>query len=358
MRIIFGICSWGLGHATRSLPIIRRFVREGDDVLVVSHGRALDLLRAELGSDAEFADLPDYQPPTTLNPRRLALDTVLNTPAYLFSMKREHAFVEKTLNEGRVDAVFSDNRFGFYSLKVPSYYMTHQLRLLNPMDFRGLESGSEIFNRWFLNRSSGVIVPDFEQDGLAGRLAHNLSIIDENRLNYVGVLSDFTPKPVSEDIEVFVSVSGFEPHRSAFEELVLSQLDRLDMNVVVSLGRTAETETRGRVRIQGLSTKNQQESFLNRAKVVVSRSGYSTLMDLCVLQKKALLIPTPGQTEQEYLAEFHEGRQGYHCVSEDELDIPSQLDAAMSCEPPRLQHSVERSVENAVGVITGTSRPG
>ncbi len=358
MRIIFGICSWGLGHATRSLPIIRRFVREGDDVMVVSHGRALDLLRVELGESAKFADLPDYQPPNTLNRHRLAFDTLLSTPAYLFSMKREHAFVEKLLNDGRVDAVFSDNRFGFYSLKVPSYYMTHQLRLLNPIDVRGLESGSEIFNRWFLKRSAGVIVPDFKEDGLAGRLAHNLSIIDEKRLNYVGVLSDFSHRPVPEDIEVFVSVSGSEPHRSAFEELVLSQIDGIDRNVVVSLGRAAKAEVRGKVRIQGMSSKEQQESLLNRAKVVVSRSGYSTVMDLCVLQKKALLIPTPGQTEQEYLAQYHMGRQGYLCVSEDELDIPSQLDEALSCEPPRLQHSVGQSVENAVGIMTGTARLG
>ena len=358
MRIIFGICSWGLGHATRSLPIIRRFVHEGDDVTVVSHGRALDLLRTELGDDAGFTDLPDYHPPATLNPRRLALDTLLSTPAYLLSMKREHAFVEKMLNDGRVDAVFSDNRFGFYTLKTPSYYMTHQLRLLNPIDVRGLESGSELFNRWFLNRSSGVIVPDFKEEGLAGRLAHDLSIIDEKQLNYIGLLSDFTHRAMPEDIEVLVSVSGFEPQRSAFEELVLSQVDGLDRNVVVSLGRAARTEVRGRVRIQGLSSREQQEALLNRAKVVVSRSGYSTLMDLCVLQKKALLIPTPGQTEQEYLAEYHMARQGYHCVSEDELDIPSQLDAALACEPPRLQHSVGRSVENAVGIITGTTKLG
>lgn len=356
MRIVFGICSWGLGHATRSLPIIRRFIREGDEVTVVSYGRALTLLRNELGGSAHFAELSDYQPPSTLNPRRLALDTFLSTPEYLFAMKREHSFVERMLDDGKIDAIFSDNRFGFYSLKAPSYYMTHQLRLLNPVDIRGLEKGSEIFNRWFLKRSTGVIVPDFEEDGLAGRLAHGLSVIDERSLNYIGVLSDFTHRPVQEDLDVLVSVSGFEPQRSAFEELVMSQMTGLDKDSIVSLGRDAATEVRGRVRVQGLSTKEEQEALLNRAKVVVSRSGYSTLMDLCVLQKKALLIPTPGQTEQEYLAEYHMGRRDYHCVPESELDIPAQLDAAMSCKPPKLQHSVDRAVENAVGIITGTGR--
>lgn len=355
MRIIFGICSWGLGHATRSLPIIRRFVREGDEVTVVSFGRALELLRSELGENAHFAELPDYQPPSTLNPRRLVLDTFLSTPSYLLSMKREHSFVERLLNDGKIDAIFSDNRFGFYSIKAPSYYMTHQLRLLNPVDIRGLESGSEIFNRWFLKRSAGVIVPDFKENGLAGRLAHDLSVIEEDRLNYIGVLSDFSHRPVPQDLDVLVSVSGFEPQRSAFEELVLSQMSGIERDSVVSLGRAAEAEMRGRVRVQGLSSKDEQELLLNRAKVVVSRSGYSTLMDLCVLQKKALLVPTPGQTEQEYLAAYHMDRQDYHCVSQGELDISSQLDAALACTPPRLQHSVDRAVENAVGIITSTS---
>jgi predicted glycosyltransferase len=140
-----------------------------------------------------------------------------------------------------------------------------------------------------------------------------------------------------------------------FEDLVLAQMAGLESSSVVSLGRTAETETRGKVRVQGLSSKVEQEELLNRAKVVVSRAGYSTLMDLCALQKKAILVPTPGQTEQEYLAEYHMGRKNYHCVSEGELSISTQLDAALACTPPKLQHSVDRAVENAVGIITRTA---
>jgi uncharacterized protein (TIGR00661 family) len=355
MRIVFGICSWGLGHATRSLPIVRKFIREGDEVTVVSFGRALTLLRNELGASVDFAELSDYHPPSTLNPRRLVLDTFLSTPEYLFAMKREHRFVERLLNDGKIDAIFSDNRFGFYSINAPSYFMTHQLRMLNPLGLRGLESGSETFNRWFLERSAGVIVPDFKENGLAGRLAHGLSIIDEDHLNYIGVLSDFTYHQVAQDLDVLVSVSGFEPQRSVFEDLVLAQMAGLESSSVVSLGRTAETETRGKVRVQGLSSKVEQEELLNRAKVVVSRAGYSTLMDLCALQKKAILVPTPGQTEQEYLAEYHMGRKNYHCVSEGELSISTQLDAALACTPPKLQHSVDRAVENAVGIITRTA---
>jgi hypothetical protein len=355
MKVMFGICSWGLGHATRTLPIIRRFVRDGEDVIVVSYGRALNLLRNELGDSVKYVELADYPPPTTARPRMMALDTLLSSPKYLHSMYTEHRFVEKSFWGGHVDVVFSDNRYGFYSLRVPSYFMTHQLRIMNPLFLRSLEAGSEVFNRWFLNRYTGVIVPDFKENGLAGRLDHGLSVIEEDDLNYVGVLSDFERRSSSQEVDLFVSISGAEPHRTSFERLVRKQLENYKGRAVVSLGRPAETEIRGRVRIQGMSSRETQEDLLNGARVVVARAGYSTIMDVCALGKRSLLVPTPGQTEQEYLASYHMSRGSYYCVDERALDIKHQLDAVMRRGPPVPQHSPEQAVENTVGIMTGTS---
>jgi len=270
-------------------------------------------------------------------------------------MQREHRYLERLAQDGRVDIIFSDSRYGFYSLHVPSFFMTHQLRFMNPLFLRALESGSETFNRWFLDRSAGVLVPDFKENGLAGRLAHGLSVIDERKLNYIGVLSDFGLRQTPQDIDIFVSISGVEPHRSSFERLVTNQLEGIEGNIVVSLGRPASSEIRGNIKVQGLVARATHEGLLNRAKVVVARAGYSTLMDLCALGKRSLLIPTPGQTEQEYLASYHMGRGDFYCVNERELDIPGQLDAVLSRDPPILQHSTERAVDNAIGVMTGTA---
>ena len=355
MRIAFGICSWGLGHATRTLPIIRKFIDEGDEVAVVSHGNALNLLKNELREAAEYVDLEDYHPPETQNAKLLAFNTFLRFPEYLNAMRREHRFVEKLLVREKVDAIFSDNRFGFYSLRVPSFFMTHQLRIMNPLHLRSLESGTEILNRWLLDRLAGVIVPDFRENGLAGKLAHGLSVIDEDDLSYIGALSDFRQRELTQDIDLFVSISGIEPQRTAFEGIVMKQLEDFDGSAVVSLGRPAESGAGNKVKVQGISPKAKQEELLNRARIVIARSGYSTLMDLCILGKKALLVPTPGQTEQEYLAEFHMGQGGYFCVRQRELDIPNQLDEVLSRSPPRPQYPTERAVENAVGVITGTA---
>lgn len=355
MRMLFGVCAWGLGHATRTLPIIRRTIEEGHEVTVVSSGRALSMLRQELGDGPTFAHLEDYRPPETLNPSFLVLASLLRFPVYLTAMYNEHDYVKRFLSEKRTDVIFSDNRFGFYSRDVPSYFMGHQLRILNPLGNRVLENGTEVYNKWFLDRYAGVLVPDFEEDGLAGRLAHDLSIIDERHLNYIGILSEFSYRPTVQDVDVFVSISGPEPQRSSFERLVLGQLEGYKGRVVVSLGKPEVNGHRG-VNLNSYLSREEREELLNRSKIVVSRSGYSTLMDLFAMKKKGFLIPTPGQLEQEYLAEHHMQRKTFYSVPERELDLPRQLETALAFKAPELRYPTDRAVEKAVDVITQTAR--
>jgi hypothetical protein len=355
MRMLFGVCAWGLGHATRTLPIIRKAAEEGHEVTVVSSGRALSMLHQELGDGPTFARLEDYRPPQTLNPSLLVLGALLRFPAYVTAMFHEHDFVRSFVSEKRTDVVFSDNRFGFYSRQVPSYFMGHQLRILNPLGSRVLEDGTEIYNRYFLRKYAGILVPDFEEDGLAGRLAHGLSIIDEKRLNYVGILSEFSYHPAAEDLDVFVSISGPEPQRSSFERLVRKQLEGFKGRVVVSLGKP-EDEARSTPNMRSFLSREDREDLLNRSRIVVARSGYSTLMDLFSLRKRGFLIPTPGQLEQEYLADYHMRRRTFYSVPERELDFPRQLEEALSFEPPVLRYTTEKAVERAMDLITQTAK--
>ena len=353
--MLFGVCSWGLGHATRTLPIIRKTIEEGHEVTVVSSGRALSMLKQELGPGPSFARLDDYHPPETLNPSLLALGTLLRFPLYVTAMLHEREFVRRLLEWRRMDVIFSDNRFGFYSRHVPSYFMSHQLRILNPLGAKVLEDGTEIYNRYFFDRYAGVLVPDFEEDGLAGRLAHALSIIDKKKLNYIGVLSEFSFHPAVQDVDVFVSISGPEPQRSSFEGLLRKHLDGFDGRVVVSLGKP-EDNGRAAPNLKGYLGREEREELLNRSKIVVARSGYSTLMDLCSLKKRGFLIPTPGQLEQEYLAKHHMESKRFFSVQEKELDFKPQLEEALSFPSPELKFPTEKAVENAVDVITQTAR--
>lgn len=355
MRFLFGICSWGLGHATRTLPIIRRVIKEGHDVTVVSSGRALDVLKRELTNSAVFSKLEDYNPPETSYSSFLVPATVLHFPIYLRAMFREHEFVRRFILDNKIDVIVSDNRFAFYSRNIPSFFISHQLRILNPLGSIALENGSEIYNGYFLKRYAGIIVPDFEEDGIAGRLAHDLSRIDQKRLTYIGVLSDFAYHPAPQDIDVFVSISGPEPHRTTFERLTRSQLDSYRGNVVFSLGKPeANDNTGSNVRVY--LERNKREELLNRSKIVISSSGFSTIMDLFSLRKRGFLIPTPGQTEQEYLAQYHMERKSFYCVSEQEMSLPNQLGDALSFHAPILKYPPEKSVEKAVDLITQTAK--
>lgn len=355
MRMLFGVCAWGLGHATRTLPIIRKTVEEGHEVTVVSSGRALSMLRQELRDGVTFDRLEDYSPPLTRNPSFLVFATILRFPVYVTAMFHEHDYVRRFITDRRIDVIFSDNRFGFYSREVPSFFMGHQLRILNPLGSRILEDGSEVYNKYFLDRYAGVLVPDFKEDGLAGRLAHDLSVFDERRLNYVGALSEFGYRPSVQDVDVFVSISGPEPQRSSFERLVLSQLDSFSGRVVISLGKPEDNFHRG-TKLKSYLGREEREDLLNRSKIVVARSGYSTLMDLFALRKKGFLIPTPGQLEQEYLAKRHMERKTFYSVQEKELDLPRQLEAALAFKAPALKYSPERAAEKALEVITQTGR--
>lgn len=353
MQFLFGVCAWGLGHATRTLPIIRKVVKEGHEVTVVSSGRALDMLKRELGSSVMFCRLEDYNPPETSLPRFLVPAAIANFPIYLKAMFREHEFVRRFIQDKNIDVIVSDNRFAFYSRDIPSYFIGHQLRILNPLGNIALENGTEIYNGYFLKRYAGVIVPDFEEEGLAGRLAHDLSRIDQKRLSYIGVLSEFAYRPVQQDIDVFVSISGPEPHRTIFEGLARRQLESYRGKVVFSLGKPEANDYDGS-NVRTYLNRNEREELLNRSKIVISRSGYSTLMDLFSLRKRGFLIPTPGQIEQEYLAQYH--KKTFYCVKELEMDLPNQLHDALSFHPPSLKYPPEKSVEKAVDLITQTSK--
>ncbi len=355
MKFLFGICSWGLGHASRSLPIIRKITKEGHIVTVVSSGRALNMLQQELGDEASFVNLADYNPPETLNPGFFVPSTILHFPLYFRSMFREHDFVRRFISSRHVDAIFSDNRFAFYSRDVPSYFMSHQLRILNPLNNVALENGTEFYNEYFLKRYVGVLVPDFEEDGLAGRLAHGLSRIDEKHVNYVGVISEFNYFQTTQDIDVFLSISGPEPHRTYFEHKVRKQLEGFGGKVVVTLGKPEAGSLEG-PNLKSYLRRRERENILNRARLVVARSGYSTLMDLFALRKKGFLVPTPGQSEQEYLAKFHMERGTFYCVSERELDLPNQLEKALAFLPPRMKYPSEKAIQKAVDIITQTTK--
>ena len=356
MKVLYGICSWGLGHATRSLPVIRRLIKEGADITIISHGNSLEFLRKELrGEEIRFFDIKDYPIPVSETKGAFIAKSIMYWPKFMRRMNRGIKFVAKLSEREKFDVIISDGRYDIYSRRIPSFLITHQVRILNPFKLRIFEFGSEIFNLFFLKRFVKFLIPDYENsDNLSGKLSHDLRLIKRNQLSYIGVLSDFRKRDLRKDIDLLVSLSGPEPQRGILERILMSQIKNLDGRIVFTLGRPDKDIFRREknIEIYSIVSKEKREELMNRAKMIVARSGYSTIMDLAIVKTKALLIPTPGQVEQEYLAKYHLRKRSFYCVEQSEIDLPRDLEIAKDFTGIKRECDVEKSVEKIMEEIT------
>lgn len=349
-NVLFAIHDWGLGHASRSLVLLRQLIRDGDHVtILMAPSSGMDLLRSELGDSCEFYPYADIPKPFSRLPALFYVRMSLSMPAVWLRFKLEHQLTERLVAERKIDLVISDSRFGVWSREVPSYCIFHSLRQIIPGRLRWMESLVEFGQRGLLSGFKKVLIPDVEEDGgLSGDLGHSPSIDwGKGRLVYLGPLTDVSRPGYEEDIDYFFSVSGIEPQRGILAKRVLSALPDLDGRIVVTLGYPAASGEYKRVHgaeIYGYLNRERQAEMLNRAKVVITRSGYTTLMELAELGKKALFIPTPAQSEQEYLARFHRQRGHVWSTTQRKLNIPEDLKLARAANGlPKL------STQDAVG---------
>lgn len=359
MKIIYGVCSWGLGHATRSLPVIRTLVKEHHDVTVISNGRSLEVLRKELGDTVHYADIPDYPMLVSENTRQFLAKSMVYWPVFIKRIEDGLTELQKILAKTRYDCIFSDARYDMYSKKIPSIFMSHQMRIMNPLRIRMFERSMERFNLFFFKRFVKVIVPDYKDDSLSGELSHHLRRIDEEAIHYVGVLSDFKKRTMKKDIDYLISISGPEPQRSFLEDKLMAQTQDLDGTIVVTLGKAENYSVMKKKHLTMYSfvTKNLREELLNRANLVVSRSGYSTIMDVAVIGTKALLIPTPGQIEQEYLSKYHNTLGTFYSVTQDAVFLSSDIQVAKKKTGITRECDVKKTVEYIMQIITDATKP-
>jgi uncharacterized protein (TIGR00661 family) len=353
MDIIYGVCSWGLGHATRSLPVIRKLISEKNTLTVISNGRSLEVLKKELGEEITYVDIPDYPMLLSENTRQFLAKSMVYWPVFIKRIEDGLAALQKILNKKHYDRIISDARYDIYSKKIPSFFISHQMRIMNPLQIKIFERAMERFNMFFFKRYIGVIVPDYKENNLSGDLSHNLKRIDENMIHYVGVLSDFTRRPLKKDIDYLISISGPEPQRSMLEEKLASQAHELKGNVVMTLGKAEDYSIKKKDQFTTYSfvTKELREELLNKAKMVISRSGYSTLMDVAVVGTKALFIPTPGQIEQEYLSQYHNQLGTFYSVSQESVDLKTDVKIAQERTGFIRDCDVKKTVENILTIV-------
>lgn len=353
MQVLFAVGSWGLGHATRDLTIIQRMLAAGWSVTLISTDRAMTLLRDELDGRCEFLDLPDIPKPLARSSMRFYGKYALNLPLAFRAVVAERRALHDLLRVRTFDRIVSDCRYGIASAQVPSFQITHGLRIMPPLRCRPIERFIEYVNYRWLRQAKRVLVPDFAENSLSGELSHGLHYFRDVPVDYLGHLSGIRRRDLPQDIDYFISISGPEPQRSILDRIIRRQAHTLPGRVVIALGLPGQqqVERYQNVEIHAYLNRSQQEEMMNRSRLIISRSGYTTLMELAELGKKALLIPTPGQTEQEYLARYHARLGTFSVVTQDRLDLPRDVARAERCRGYRPPHGSDVTVENFLRVI-------
>ncbi len=317
-KILVAPLHWGLGHATRCIPIINALVANGFEPVIASDGGALELLKKEFPNLKAY-ELPSYNITYAKKGKNFKIKLLKNAPFLLRTIKKEKKFVEKLVKKERLDGIISDNRFGVRHNAIPSVFITHQLKVLSG----NTTWLSSKLHQNIIKKFTECWVPDFEgSPNLSGILGHPKTHFEN--LKYIGPLSRFEKKALRSTIDVLVILSGPEPQRSQLEKKLLLELERYKGKVVFVRGIIKDhqiiTELK-HISCYNYMTSSQLEEAINSCDFVVSRSGYTTVMDLAKLGKKAVFIPTPGQFEQEYLADKLNEDKIIPAVNQDAFNI-------------------------------------
>ena len=212
--------------------------------------------------------------------------------------KKEKSWLKKHLQSNTYDIIYSDNRYGFYHPNVHSVLLTHQLTLPGPRFLLALPQ--LVLNANLMNFNE-IEIPDFKNTPkLSGNLSHLKGTF---QATFIGPLSQIKPLHTSTKKQLLLILSGPEPQRSRFAKDILEETSQLEFQLVVA-GESTVKSTNSNVTQLGYCNAKQLEQLMNESSHIVCRSGYSTLMELAAIGKKALLIPTSGQFEQEYLAKY------------------------------------------------------
>lgn len=322
---------WGLGHATRCVPIINELLKQNCNVVIGGCGESLGLLKIEF-PHLTFVSLPAYQPVYPLS-GSMVWNMFRQTPKFLSTIRKEHAVIEQIVKSSKIDVIISDNRYGCWSSAIPSVFITHQTNILLPKKFKWLTNPVRRLNVSLIKRFSVCWVPDYP-DGrsLAGKLKSLGKKEHLMRLRYIGALSRFS-KPVTRGIlyDVLCILSGPEPQRTEFEKIVVEQLVRSGLRYFVVRGIVSEHSSPA-TNFSGVNFLNGSElqSLIEQSEIILARSGYSTIMDLATLGKKAIFVPTPGQTEQEYLGARLRAKGIAFSVAQGKFDLMTALSSARS----------------------------
>lgn len=325
LNILICPLEWGLGHAARMIPLARILQEMDHNVIIGSGEEHLSLFRNEVPG-LKYICFPGFKPGYSLIlPQYLAL--LLRLPVLIYHIISEHYRVKKILDEHAIDIIISDNRFGLWNKGVTSVYITHMPRIPFPKPFEFFEWIGIAIHREIIKRYTFCFIPDLPGDlNLTGRLSHGVKLNANTR--FIGILSRFIDidQSLNENPERYpdntVILSGPEPQREMLKQKLISLLKDKETKTILFEGKpekTGEISRNGNITFYSHLSGTMMRNIIANSTNILTRSGYTTIMELVSQGRSALIIPTSGQTEQEYLAKYMSEKGWFNTVSQKKL---------------------------------------
>ena len=330
-RILVAPLDWGLGHATRCIPIIKELLAQDCDVWLAGEDAQEELLKTEF-PDLPMLELPGYRIKYAKTKKGLFWKMVKQSPKLNMAIRFEHKWLKKTVAEYNFDAVISDNRYGLFHSTIPCIFITHQLRIKSPFG-NWTEKIVQKRNYKYINRFTECWVPDWEtENNLAGELSHP-ELKPAIPVFYIGILSRFEADTtiIEKKNNLLVILSGPEPQRSILEEKIIKQVSHYSGTATIVRGlplSPSHIPYTDMIKVFNHLPAAALNTAMQEAEYVICRSGYSSVMDIATLQKKSILIPTPGQTEQEYLGDLLMKKKITVCYKQNDFSLEGALQTA------------------------------
>lgn len=293
-NILISVLNWGLGHATRMIPLINLCIANGSKVVICSDGIALDYL-SKAFPKLIFEKLPSYN--IKYSARFNSLNLAIQFWKIPVAIHQEHKVISSIINKYTIDLIISDNRYGCYNDQIDSVLVTHQTHLFAGKWYNFIPNN---YLQRRLNKFSEIWIPDDEARSLSGELSKH----SHKHSRYIGPLSRLIRKNVSKTTDILILLSGIEPQRSLLEKLLLDLKlkERYSLKWIRGTDKYWTYKQDKPKELLEIAHQEILNKWVNESKVVICRSGYSSIMDLVALEQQAILVPTPGQQEQMYLA--------------------------------------------------------
>lgn len=321
---------WGIGHASRMIPIIKKLQAKGHAIFIACTKQQHSFFKNEI---TNYTWVPSACPSIKYSEKKLSIFDLLRLiPIIFVGIRKDQKRIDTWVKKYNIQVVISDNRYGCYSQHAYSVIITHQVKIELPKKLKWAEKILHKQIKKMIYKFNRCWIPDIKEiPNFAGDLSLQFSL--NGKSAFIGLLSRFDENPVitpqpEKTYEVMGIVSGPEPQRTIFAKLLLQQMKELQKPCLLVLGdfsKPTSTYQDGNVLVYSSMNTNQLYQAFQSSKFIVARSGYSTIMDLISLRRTAILVPTPGQTEQEYLANYYNSRRMFVIADQNRFDLVESL---------------------------------